>query len=346
MTNEQLTDIALSETSCRLYPSGTVLIAMYGGYKQIGRTGILQRPAAVNQAISAVVVDQRKADPKFLIQYLNHHVKSWRNVAASSRKDPNITRLDVEKFIVDLPPLLEQRKIAEILRTWDDAIAALLKTVELEMMRYAALVNQLIDPGNISSQGSHEVVRLSAVTEERTKRNSDERLVRTDVMGVSNRVGLFPMREQTIAGDISRYKVLPRKSFAYNPMRINVGSIAMSEEHSDVLVSPDYVLFACSEDQLIPEYLLHLMKSTWWSYQMNSSGSGSVRTRIYYKDLAALHISLPSLEEQSKICAVLDASQKLSTKSARHVELIETQKRGLMQQLLTGKIRVNVDEGN
>ncbi|WP_296983043.1 restriction endonuclease subunit S, partial [Thalassolituus sp. UBA1505] len=121
-TDEQITEEALKETSCSIFPVGTVLVAMYGGFNQIGRTGLLKVPAAINQALSGLVLDSKKVSPEFLINYLNGNVKVWKKFAASSRKDPNITREDVCGFPVLIPPLPEQKKIAQILSTWDKAI--------------------------------------------------------------------------------------------------------------------------------------------------------------------------------------------------------------------------------
>jgi type I restriction enzyme S subunit len=86
------------------------------------------------------------------------------------------------------------------------------------------------------------------------------------------------------------------------------------------------------------------MNTKWWSYQMNASGSGSVRSRIYYDDLASLHVNLPTVQEQELICEVLDAAQRLTELSTIETELLMTQKRGLMQKLLTGEIRVTVEQ--
>jgi len=85
-TDERITDAALKESPCRLFPRGTVLVAMYGGFKQIGRTGVLAEESAVNQAISAIELDRAQADPMFVLHWLNGHVGLWRSYAASSRK--------------------------------------------------------------------------------------------------------------------------------------------------------------------------------------------------------------------------------------------------------------------
>ena len=92
-------------------------------------------------------------------------------------------------------------------------------------------------------------------------RNTDFVQGREAVMGVTNSRGIVPMREQTVAEDISRYKRLPPRAFAYNPMRINVGSIAMNEGDTEILVSPDFVAFACKAGGLDPDYLDHLRKN-------------------------------------------------------------------------------------
>jgi len=252
---------------------------------------------------------------------------------------------DITNQIVDLPPLPEQRKIAEILRTWDEALEMLTalraaKEQRLVGLRAALLFGEL----RLNGQRRNWVpTRLGAVTHELTKRNGAEGLGRDFVMGVTKAHGVVPMREQTIAGDISRYKRLPPRAFAYNPMRINVGSIAMNEREDEVLVSPDYVVFACNADGLDPDYLDHLRKTSWWAHYINSGGSGSVRQRTYYEDLAALKLPLPKLDEQKAIAAVLNTARDDLAATEREIEAVTLQKRGLMQKLLTGEWRVKLE---
>ncbi|MFN7723706.1 MAG: restriction endonuclease subunit S [Rubrivivax sp.] len=114
-TDESVTDKAVEETSLRLFPEGSVLVAMYGGLRQIGRTGLLRLPAAVNQAITAIRPNQAVFRPEFLLFYLNHRVGHWQSVASSSRKDPNITGADVRAFKLPLPEIGEQQRVATAL---------------------------------------------------------------------------------------------------------------------------------------------------------------------------------------------------------------------------------------
>ncbi|GHB83835.1 restriction endonuclease subunit S [Persicitalea jodogahamensis] len=110
-TEEKITQEAIDSTSCKVRPVNTVLVAMYGGFNQIGRTGILRTPAATNQAVSAIMVDSNIILPDFLLLVLNTKIEYWKKVAVSSRKDPNITKVDVENFPIVLPSIREQKEI-------------------------------------------------------------------------------------------------------------------------------------------------------------------------------------------------------------------------------------------
>ena len=110
-------------TKLKVLPEKSVLIAMYGGFNQIGRTGLLAYPATINQALAALM-PVNEINPNFLLNFLNFKKESWRNVAASSRKDPNITKNDVEKLIISFPSLDEQSAIGSLFRTLDDLLAS------------------------------------------------------------------------------------------------------------------------------------------------------------------------------------------------------------------------------
>ena len=109
---------------------------------------------------------------------------------------------------------------------------------------------------------------------------------------------------------------------------------------SEVLVSPDYVLFECLPGKLDPDYLDHLRQSHFWGHYINAGGSGSVRMRTYYDDLAALRVKLPDFNEQRPISAALNAAQDEIGLLNAEIEALTRQKRGLMQKLLTGEWRV------
>lgn len=155
-------------------------------------------------------------------------------------------------------------------------------------------------------------------------------------MGVSKVNGIVPMEERIIAADTARYKFVRKNWFAYNPMRLNIGSIARWQGDNDILVSPDYVVFKCKSagpHRLDPAYLDHFRHSDSWEEFVSEKGDGSVRVRIYYKDLARLKLALPPFPEQRKIADCLDSADALITTQGRKVEALRAHKKGLMQQL-------------
>lgn len=155
-------------------------------------------------------------------------------------------------------------------------------------------------------------------------------------MGVSKVLGIVPMEERIVASDIARYKLVRKDWFAYNPMRLNIGSIARWHGDADILVSPDYVVFQCRDEPdsgIAPSYLDHFRQSAAWDAFVSEGGDGGVRVRIHYKDIARLELALPARAEQQKIADCLSSLDELIAAQQRKVEALKTYKRGLMQQL-------------
>lgn len=86
-TEESVTDVALKETSLKVLPQKTLLVAMYGGFNQIGRTGLLGIDATINQALSALVIKKKDVNPFYVLNWMNFNVGYWKRYAASSRKE-------------------------------------------------------------------------------------------------------------------------------------------------------------------------------------------------------------------------------------------------------------------
>ena len=341
-TEESLTDKAIADCRVRVYPSGTVLIAMYGGFRQIGRTGLLKRRAAINQALTAIELRNGVVTPRFLQIQLNARIHEWRRLAGSSRKDPNITKEDIARFQIDVPPLDLQAQVVSLYDSMENMTTTLRRLIDAKRrMRDGVAAELLTGRRRLPdfARRPWQEVRLGDVARESTRRNG-ERLGDDRVMAVTKSIGLTPMRDRTMSDSLARYKVLRPGGFAYNPMRLNIGSIARSSFKRDVLVSPDYVVFEAVPELLDPRFLDYTRRAHAWRRFMMAAGSGGVRIRIYYDDLARLRLPLPGKEEQSAIADILDtAFQEIACLTLRR-ETIAKQKRGLMQGLLTGKIRI------
>ena len=137
------------------------------------------------------------------------------------------------------------------------------------------------------------------------------------VHGISNTRGfvasedLFSVSRASL--DQSNYKVVSPNSFAYNPSRINVGSIALSSNQQDVLVSPMYTVFRTTK-KLVPEYLAHFLRSSHFKAYMLSNIEVGARFRFTFDALANTPIQVPSIEVQLEIVSILDTFAELEAK--------------------------------
>lgn len=144
LSGEQITEIAISETGLKKHPVGTVLVAMYGGFNQIGRTGLITKPSTINQALVAVKPKPKKLNSYYLLSELNYNVDYWKGVASSSRKDPNITSNDVKNYKIALPSVEEQTAIANALSDVDALLTELEQLIAKKQAIKTATLQQLL----------------------------------------------------------------------------------------------------------------------------------------------------------------------------------------------------------
>ncbi len=334
--DEWITEEGLAQSSARRVPKGTILMAMYGQGKTRGQVAILGLDATINQACAALFLHS-EADRDYVYQQLRFRYEAIRNLSNIGSQE-NLNAEIIREIAFPLPPLQTQKYIAQALTSWDAAIETAKQLIAAKEWRLACLRERLLRQ---AERGL--LTKLGAITHELSERNGIA-LGRAAIMAVTKEIGMRPMREETIASSIERYKVVPPRAFAYNPMRLNIGSIAMSPFQSNVLVSPDYVVFACNESRLLPGYLNHLRHSRIWKSHFGVAGNGSVRVRIYYDDLGSFSLRLPSIHEQADIVRVLDAAAQEVALLEEKAEALRKQKRGLMQKLLTGQWRLPLPE--
>ena len=288
-------------------------------------------------------------DREFLLQAMRSPDFVDQAVAVSMRTGmPKINQSELNRLTIPLPPLDEQVRIASLLRIWDRGIRQLRDLIAAKSRFKQGLMKQLLS-GKRRSKGSMDEwrsVHLKDLTEECDERNHG-RLGTESVMAVTKADGIIPMRERTIAADIDRYSVVQKDCFAYNPMRLDIGSISRWTGDNDILVSPDYVVFRCKEPNasgstIDADFLDQYRRSGLWERYVTSSGNGSVRVRIYFSDLGTMKLRLPSLPEQRKIAAFLKAADREIDLLRKQLDAFKTQKKGLMQKLLSGEVRVKV----
>ena len=348
-TDECVTPSALQQTSLRLYPSGSVLVAMYGGFNQIGRTGILTKDATINQALTAIRPDQSRLSPRFLLNYLNFRVEYWKSVASSSRKDPNITGRDVREFPIPLPPLIEQEAAGEALQDIQDQILMLNELIAKKRGLKQAVMQELLTgkrrlPG---FEGEWEVKRLGDFAECTSGG--------TPTTGVSAYWGgpirwmssgeLHLKRVTEVSGRITPAGLENSSAKLLPPRCVLVGLAGQGKTRGTAamnlveLSTNQSIAAVLPNSSFIPEYLYHSLDARYEELRELSSGSGG-RGGLNLSLIKSLHLPMPIPEEQAAISTTLSDMELELNKVESKITKMRELKQGMLQQLLTGKIRL------
>ena len=164
--------------------------------------------------------------------------------------------------------------------------------------------------------GKWERIKLSEVLKEKTERNKNNE---TDlVLSVTNSQGFVKQSdffEGTVHSEnISNYKLVRKNEFAYNPSRINVGSIDILKDYDIGALSPMYVIFSVDETRLLPDYFKYYFQTHKFNENVKNNTQGSVRNSLSFKALSEFEYLLPPLEEQKRIVKILDQVNKVIEK--------------------------------
>ena len=145
-----------------------------------------------------------------------------------------------------------------------------------------------------------EVVRLGELIESSKAKNKDGLFA--DVYSVTNSHGFVPSQEyfnkEVYSKELRTYRVVHRNMIAYNPSRINVGSVAVQDKVDNAIVSPLYVVFSADETKVIPGYLVRFLRSKPGLDQIAQQSIGTVRSNLKFDALCKMQMPLPSLQAQ------------------------------------------------
>jgi type I restriction enzyme, S subunit len=155
-------------------------------------------------------------------------------------------------------------------------------------------------------RSTYPVVRLAPLIREHSERvkpfDYPEKTYR--ILGVTNTGGIFHAYDSLGKKINQPYQRVDAGDFAYNPYRVNVGSIGVvPTELGGNYISPAYVVFATDKARLLPEYLILILKADWFNPMVRAATAGSVRQNLTFGLLGTLEIPLPPLDEQKAIVA-------------------------------------------
>ncbi len=367
-TQEFLTDEGLQNSSAKWVSKGDLLFALYGANS--GEVAVSKIDGVINQAVLCIKNDKQISDTTFLYNYF---LMAKRFLVAKFLQggQGNLSAQIIKQIQIPLPPLAEQEKIAQILGVWDKGISVLKSLIEAKTKRKKALMQRLLTPPCESPTPSLRASETSAaiynksvdchdltasnlaMTEKNSKAEQSLRFAEfTDkwqemrlgdiifattsnltlqniddkgefpVFGANGLIGYinFYHKENECLGvvkdgaGVGRTYFLPKKSSALNTLQY------IETNQADI------------------KFVYYLFLNIKWTNWIK----GSTIPHIFFNDYKNLIIKLPTLAEQKKIAQVLSACDKEIELLKAKFQCLKTQKKGLMQRLLNGKVRVKI----
>lgn len=281
----------------------------------------------------------------FIYQFLQklQYNRHWVSLSSGSTFE-SINSNDIKDLIIDIPSIEEQNKISMLLNNVNSIITLHQRKLEKLKLVKKALLQKLF-PKNGSQfpeirfkgfTDTWEQRKFSDITYLSGIKNKENKPYES--YSISNEFGFIPQDEQFENGgtmktaDKSMYYIVSKNSFAYNPARINVGSIGYYDKPDNVIVSSLYEVFKTT-DIVNDKFLWHWFKSNQFNRLIEKYQEGGVRLYFYYDKLCKGTIELPAIKEQNKISNLLDDLDIYITLHQRKLDKLQDVKKGLLQKM-------------
>jgi type I restriction enzyme S subunit len=339
-TNSEISALGIRYSSAVLHPPNTVILSRDAG---VGKSAVLADEMAVSQHFIAWRCGPNLV-PFYLYYWLQSHKPFFERMAVGSTIQ-TIGLGVFKKLAGSFPPLPEQRKIADILSTWDEALETLDALIAAKDRQKQALMQQLLTGKTRvkGAKGKRIKAKLGELFDERVERNRIDLplLSITADRGVVSRDELS--KRDTSSEDKSKYLRIAPGDIGYNTMRMWQGVSALSALEG--IVSPAYTI-CCPTNRIDGEFAAHFFKYTHTIHLFHRYSQGLVDDTLNLKfhHFSIIEVEIPeSLAEQQQIADILDAADQELNLLRTQRQTLDQQKRGLMQRLLTGKIRVKTN---
>ena len=329
--SEYISDEAISNSSAKLLPAGTLLVALYGA--TVGKLGILSRPAATNQAVCAIFPSEA-IDTKFLFWYLLAK-RPWLIGQAAGGAQPNISQGVVRSLLVPVMPLAAQREIvAEIEKQFsrlDEAVANL-QRVKANLKRYkASVLNDAVEGRLVEGDYQYEMVKLGSVANvvdpQPSHRTPPKQADGVPYIGIGDVLGNGKVDLQNsrkvaptvLAEHRARY-TLRMGDFIFGKIG-TLGKPTLLLPPYNYTLSANVVLVQADGVRLLPEYALIFMESPKLVNMVNRDAKATTQAAYGIKRMRDLDIELPTIEVQLQITSEVDRRLSLLRRVESEVDI-------------------------
>ena len=349
LTTLFLTEEGLNKSSAKMVNIGDLIFALYGANS--GNCAISQINGAINQAI--LCIRSNKVINPFLQPYLelkkNYFISKYLQGGQG-----NLSGEIVNSYTIPVPPIEEQKKIAKILSVWDKAIEKQSKLIEKLELRKRGIMQRLLTgrtllPGFTTPWQKVKLGKIGkfdkgiGVPKDKIISKGCKAITYGEIYTkynfvIKNFVSYINYDTAKISKQITSGAIL----FAGSGETLeDIGKCVAFIDEDIAYAGGDIIIFTPTIEinSLVLSYYLN---SSIVNSQKRKYGQGHSVVHIYQKDLAKLKFEIPSFPEQNAIAKVLISIDEEINIQRKKLETLRIQKRGLMQQLLTGKTRVKI----
>ena len=334
----------------RVLQKGTLILSNSGA--TLGVPKILGITCCANDGVAAFLdVKSASAEVLYLYYYLTSKTKYFQEVVAPGNGQPNLNTELIGEIYLQLPRLKEQKKIASILSTWDEAIAKTQQTFDALKERNDSLAMQLLSGKKRLEEfeGKWETVRMKDAFEEVREVNDGGK---HEPLTISAKLGFVSQKDKfdkVIAGSsLAKYTLIKAGDFCYNKGNSKtypMGCIFKLEKFSSALVPFVYISFRAKtsiESDFFKYWFSHHGLDRQLKAIITSGARGDGLLNVNRADFFNLKLPKPPLEEQKAIAQVLQQADQELQHYQNKLDTLREQKKGLMQKLLKGEVRVQV----
>lgn len=322
--DEKITDIGLRSSSAKMVPKGSILMAMIGQGKTRGQVAILNVDAAINQNSVAILLDDH-IDRDYVWHQLLFRYKQIRNISNSSGQQ-NLNATIIKKITLPFPDYKQQQFIGKILCKWDEAIEKTTKLIEIKNKRFECIRDHLLRKISKKTETRYRPIGNLLDYEQPTKY-----IVKSTKYNENGSIAVLTANKSFVLGYTDEedgiFDKFPAIIFDDFTTDIKYADFPFKVKSSAIKI-------------LIPkskEIDLEYMFAAMSKIKIVLGG----HKRYWISEYQFLSIPIPPLPQQKQIAKTLNIAKKEITILEGILEKYKNQKKGLMQKLLTGKIRVN-----